>query len=97
MGTSHDDVQIADDVERKYLFGLPVDLLNEYDEKVNVMESKLEELGYMLIFRYDNDYKESMDFKKILTKNPSPNDNGEWIVISVDDYEKFTNKQSKLM
>lgn len=96
MGATHEDVQIADDVARTYLHGYQVDLLNEYDEKVNVMEPKLKELGYEVVFRYSNIYKDANGIENIVTKTPNPIDDGEWIVISVEDYVKcFKNNQTR--
>lgn len=90
-GETHEDVKIADDVDRCYLHGFQVDRLNEYDEKTNVMESKLNELGFKLIFFYE---KWDMDkgFESFITEDPGPNDKGEWKVISVSDYEKLKEK-----
>ena len=90
-GDSHEDVKIADDVDRCYLWGFQVDRLNEYDEKTKVMESKLKELGFELIFIRE-DYNLKKGFETSITKNPGPHDNGEWKVISNDDYNKLKNK-----
>ena len=84
-GESHEDVRIADDVDRCYLWGLQVDRLNEYDEKCEVMEEKLTELGFELVFireTWDND----KGFETSITKTPNFNDNGEWRVISATEY-----------
>lgn len=90
-GESHENITIADDEDRLYLHGYQVDRLNEYDEKCKVMESKLKELGFELIFiREEWDYDKG--FETSITRNPDPNDNGEWKVISIDDYSKLKNK-----
>lgn len=86
-GESHETVRIADDKERCYLWGFQVDRLNEYDEKCKAMEEKLTELGFELVFiRETWEYDDG--FKTNLTKTPSPNDNGEWIVITSEEYVK---------
>ena len=90
-GETHEEVQIADDVDRCYLWGFQVDRLNEYDEKTKVMESKLEELGFKLIFVHEK-YDFDKGFESLITENPNPYDNGEWKVISVSDYEKLKEK-----
>lgn len=90
-GESHEDVKIADDVDRCYLWGFQVDRLNEYDEKTKVMESKLKELGFILIFVRE-EWDRDKGFEKSITKNPGPNDHGEWQVISTSYYEKLKNK-----
>lgn len=93
-GETHEDVKIADDVDRCYLHGFQVDRLNEYDEKTNVMESKLNELGFEVIFIYV-EWDKDKGFESFITKAPGPNDNGEWKVISVSDYEKNKEKIKK--
>ena len=90
-GESHEDVRIADDVERCYLFGYQVDRLNEYDEKTKVMESKLKDLGFELVFIRE-EWDKDKGFESSITRNPSPHDNGEWKVIPDSDYAKFKNK-----
>lgn len=86
-GESHEDIKIADDKERCYLWGFQVDRLNEYDEKTNVMESKLKELGYELVFIRET-WGHDKGFETRITKTPNFNDNGEWRVISNEEYEK---------
>lgn len=95
-GESHEDVRIADDKKRCYLWGFQVDRLNEYDEKCEVMEEKLTELGFELVFIRET-WEKDKGFEENITKNPSPHDNGEWKVISSKEYNKFKEKQGKLM
>ena len=90
-GESHEDITIADDEDRVYLHGYQVDRLNEYDEKCKVMESKLKELGFELIFIRE-EWEKDKGFETNITRNPGPNDHGEWKVISIDDYSKIKNK-----
>lgn len=82
MGATHDDVQIADDEKREYLHGYQVDLLNEYDAKCKVMESKLEELGFKIVFLKEEYNMDSKKFEDKITTTPGPNDKGEWIIIT---------------
>lgn len=86
MGESHEDVRIADDEKREYLHGYQVDLLNEYDEKCKVMESKLEELGFKLVFLRQDYNMTSQKFETKITTDPSNTDNGEWIIVTVDEF-----------
>ncbi|MBQ2652563.1 MAG: hypothetical protein IJF83_03330 [Methanobrevibacter sp.] len=86
MGTTHEDVRIADDEKREYLHGYQVDRLNEYDEKCKIMESKLEELGFKLVFLREEYDMHSKKFENKLTTTPGPNDNGEWIIITLDEF-----------
>lgn len=90
-GKDHENVTIADDEERVYLHGYQVDRLNEYDEKCKVMETKLKELGFELVFIRE-EWDKDKGFETSITRNPGSNDNGEWRVISNNDYEKFKNK-----
>ena len=90
-GESHEDVKIADDVERCYLFGFQVDRLNEYDEKCEIMEAKLKELGFELAFiREEWDYDKG--FESNVIKNPDSQDKGNWRVLSIEEYNKWKNK-----
>lgn len=95
-GESHEDVRIADDKERCCLWGFQVDRLNEYDEKVNIMEEKLTELGFELVFIRET-WEKDKGFEENITKNPKAEDNGEWKIISTKEYAKFKEKQSKLL
>ena len=90
-GKTHEKITIADDEKRVYLHGYQVDRLNEYDEKTKVMESKLKELGFILIFVRE-EWDKDNGFETNITRNPSPNDHGEWKVISNDEYNKLKNK-----
>lgn len=48
MGEFHDEVYVKDDLANEKVPNYPVDLLNEYETKCEVMEKKLNELGYSL-------------------------------------------------
>ena len=48
MGEVHDEVHVKDDLANEKVPNYPVDLLNEYETKCEVMEKKLNELGYSL-------------------------------------------------
>ena len=48
MGEFHDEVHVNDDLANEKVPNYPVDLLNEYETKCEVMEKKLNELGYSL-------------------------------------------------
>ena len=95
-GESHEDVRIADDKERCYLWGFQVDRLNEYDEKCEAMEEKLTELGFELVFIRET-WEKDKEFETNLTKTPNSYDNGEWTVVSSEEYAKFKEKQAKLI
>ena len=88
-GASHEDVTIADDEKREYLHGYQVDLLNEYDQKCKVMESKLEELKLKLVFVIDDYNMSSKKFETRFTTNPDVSDNGEWKVVTEEEFNKF--------
>lgn len=92
MGESHDEVCIADDEKREYLHGYQVDRLNEYDIKCKVMAAKLEELGYKLIFIKEDYNMSSKKFETTYTTNPSNTDAGEWMVVTLDEFNKFIKK-----
>ena len=92
MGETHEDVGIADDEKRVYLHGDQVDLLNEYDIKNKVMLAKLEELGYKLIFVKEDYNMSSKKFETIYTTNPSVNDTGKWLVVTLDEYNKYVKR-----
>ena len=92
MGESHDEVCIADDEKREYLHGYQVDRLNEYDIKCKVMAAKLEELGYKLIFFKEDYNMSSKKFETTYTTNPSNTDAGEWMVVTLDEFNKFIKK-----
>ncbi len=91
-GESHEDVRIADDEDRVYLHGYQVDRLNEYDIKCKVMAAKLEELGYKLIFIKEDYNLSSKKFETTYTTNPSNTDAGEWMVVTLDEFNKFIKK-----
>ena len=91
-GESHEDVRIADDEERVYLQGYQVDRLNEYDIKCKVMAAKLEELGCKLIFIKEDYNMRSKKFETTYTTNPSNTDAGEWMVVTLDEFNKFIKK-----
>lgn len=91
-GESHEDITVADDEERVYLHGYQVDRLNEYDEKCKIMESKLKELGYELVFIREDYSMEEKKFNNHVVKNPGSNDAGEWAVISTSEYAELKNK-----
>lgn len=90
-GESHEDVKIADDIERCYLFGFQVDRLNEYDEKCEVMEAKLKELGFELVFVRE-EWDKDKGFESNVIKNPDSQDKGNWRVLSIEEYNKWKNK-----
>lgn len=94
LGT-HEDIRIADDEKRVYLHGYQVDLLNEYDEKVKVMEAKLNELGYECAFLCQDYSMSEKKFTSGLTKKPSTNQAGEWKVVSREEYEEFEIKKEE--
>lgn len=91
-GKDYNNVTIADDEKRVYLHGYQVDLLNEYDIKCKVMKSKLEELGFRLIFIREEYNMTSKQFEDKYTTNPSINDNGKWVVITLDEFNKHVKK-----
>lgn len=93
MGDSHDNVTIADDEKRVYLHGYQVDLLNEYDAKCKAMESQLEELGYKLVFIREEYNMASKKFETAITTTPGVNDDGEWVVMTKEEFEKFAKKR----
>ena len=55
MGEFHDEVHVKDDLANEKVPNHPVDLLNEYETKCEVMEKKLNELGYRLMHSVDED------------------------------------------
>lgn len=84
-GETHTDMKISDDKEKQYIGAFPVELLNEQDNKINVMEEKLSELGYELWFVeniswYDKETKREYS-KTNLTKNPDKTSMGVWAVL----------------
>lgn len=89
-GETHDTCSVADDIEREYIHSESrlVDKLNELDEKTLVMEEKLNELGYQLIFRVESYDMSKKSFSTIFKKHPSYSDKGEWIVISNEEVER---------
>lgn len=93
MGESHENITIADDEKRVYLHGYQVELLNEYDSKCKAMETKLEELGFKLLFIGEEYSMSSKTFKNIFTTNPNPNDNGDWHVVTKEEFDKYTKKE----
>jgi len=70
-GKTHDTVHIKDDKEDKKIGKFPVDLLNEYELKQQLLLDKLNELGYDLIC-YE---PEDKDFK------------GEWVIDTFDNIQ----------
>lgn len=62
MGEFHDEVHVKDDLANEKVPNYPVDLLNEYDTKCEVMEKKLNELGYRLMHFVPEDAPEKEDW-----------------------------------
>lgn len=91
-GENHEDVMIADDKDRVYLRGLQVDRLNTYDIQCRVMADKLEELGYRLIFIRNEYNMDSKKFETSFTTEPKVEDDGEWAVVSIDEFNKVIGK-----
>ena len=93
-GETHDTCSVADDIEREYIRSESrlVDRLNELDEKIWVMEEKLNELGYQLIFRMDDYDMSKKSFNTIFKKHPSYSDKGEWIVMSNEQVEQVKSR-----
>ena len=92
-GESHEDVRIADDEKREYLHGYQVDRLNEYDIKCKIMAAKLAELGYKLIFIKEDYNMSSKKFETTYTINPNPTDNGEWMIVTIDEFNKYIKQE----
>ena len=67
MGEFHDEVQVKDDLANEKVPNYPVDLLNEYETKSEVMEKKLNELGYLLMHSVDEDAPENEEW--VVLKN----------------------------
>lgn len=95
-GETHDTCSVADDTKREYIRSESrlVDKLNELDEKTLVMEDKLNELGYQLIFRMDKYDMSKKSFDTVFTYNPKSTDKGEWIVLT-DKQVEHLKKQFK--
>ena len=96
-GETHDTCSVADDIEREYIHSESrlVDKLNELDEKTWVMEEKLNELGYQLIFRMEDYDMTKKSFKPLFKEHPNDVDNGKWVLLSDKQYEKI--KEQKLL
>ena len=85
----HTQVAIADDETNEYIHGLPVDMLNSYDGQVKAMKNKLEELGFILLFRYEDYDMASKKFNDKFSLDPQKNVKGEWLVFTQKEYEKI--------
>lgn len=71
MGEFHDEVHVKDDLANEKVPNYPVDLLNEYETKCEVMEKKLNELGYRLMHFVHEDAPENEEwvvFKSLMEK-----------------------------
>ena len=71
MGEFHDEVHVKDDLANEKVPNYPVDLLNEYETKCEVMEKKLNELGYRLMHFVHEDAHENegwVVFKSLMGK-----------------------------
>lgn len=62
MGEFHDEVHVKDDLANEKVPNYPVDLLNEYETKCEVMEKKLNELGYRLMHSVHEDAPENEEW-----------------------------------
>ena len=93
-GETHDTCSVADDIEREYIRSelRLVDKLNELDEKTWVMEEKLNELGYQLIFRMEDYDMSKKSFDTIFTCHPKATDKGEWVILTDKQVEQLKNK-----
>ena len=93
-GETHDTCSVADDLEREYICNelRLVDKLNELDEKTWVMEEKLNELGYQLIFRMEDYDMSKKSFDTIFTYRPKATDKGEWVILTDKQVEQLKNK-----
>ena len=93
-GETHDTCSVADDTTREYIRSESrlVDKLNELDEKTWVMEGKLNELGYQLIFRVEDYDMSKKSFNTIFTCHPKATDKGEWVVLTDKQVEQLKNK-----
>lgn len=93
-GETHDTCSVADDIEREYIRSESrlVDRLNELDEKTWVMEEKLNELGYQLIFRMEDYDMSKKSFDTIFTSHPKATDKGEWVILTDKQVEQLKNK-----
>ena len=71
MGEFHDEVHVKDYLANEKVPNYPVDLLNEYETKCEVMEKKLNELGYRLMHFVHEDAPENEEwvvFKSLMEK-----------------------------
>lgn len=71
MGEFHDEVHVKDDLANEKVPNYPVDLFNEYETKCEVMEKKLNELGYRLMHFVHEDAHENEEwvvFKSLMEK-----------------------------
>lgn len=93
-GETHDTCSVADDTTREYICNETrlVDKLNELDEKTQVMEEKLNELGYQLIFRMAEYDMSKKSFDTLFTYHPKATDNGEWVIMSDKQVEHIKNQ-----
>ena len=62
MAEFHDEVHVKDDLANEKVPNYPVDLLNEYETKCEVMEKKLNELGYHLMHSVPEDAPENEEW-----------------------------------
>ena len=70
-GETHNSVHIKDDIKNEKVKNFPVDLLNEYELKQQLLLDKLHELGYDLVYYEpkDKDY------------------DGEWVIDKIDNIQ----------
>lgn len=90
-GEMREDCTFSDGEEKGYInspFQL-VDLLNSYWNKCNIMEDKLEDLGFKVLFHYEDYDMVIKSFKNKFAENPKRNQDGEWLIFTKEEYEKI--------
>ncbi len=96
-GTTHDECVTADGNNGEYICSeiRLVKILNQLDEQNQLMENKLNELGFRLFYKMEDYDMTKKSFKPLFKEHPQDSDNGEWVLLSDKQYEKI--KEQKLL
>lgn len=92
-GETHDKCHFADDEKRVWInspFQL-VDLLNDYYNRYCIVEEKLRELGFRILFVYKEYDMDKKKFKLKYSENSNGEDkkDGNYIIVSDNDVDKY--------
>lgn len=88
-GETHEDCTFADDFKRTYINSPStlINFLNDYYNKCNVMEEKLEELGFKVVFKQEVYDMINKKFKKEYSHENNADKDGEYMVLTKKQYE----------